>query len=164
MRRALRPSKIRLMSVEAILLGTAQDAGVPQAGCYCSNCQRARTDPTQRQWVACLGLIDHTTHQSWLIDATPDFREQLHPLRQLAPDCPLAGIILTHAHIGHYTGLIHLGLEVMNAQHLPLYVTTRMAHFLSHNAPWSHLVNRGHVSLCELTSGLEIRSILRRRA
>jgi pyrroloquinoline quinone biosynthesis protein B len=144
------------MSVEAILLGTAQDAGVPQAGCYCPNCQQARTDPTQHQWVVCLGLVDHTTHQSWLIDATPDFREQLHALRQFAPDCPLAGIILTHAHIGHYTGLIHLGLEVMNVQHLPLYVAARMAHFLSHNVPWSHLVNQSHVSLRELTSGLEM--------
>jgi len=61
--------------------------------------------------VACLGLVDHATHQSWLIDATPDFREQLHILHSLFPDCPLAGVVLTHAHIGHYAGLIHLGHE-----------------------------------------------------
>ena len=109
------------MNTKAILLGLAQDGGVPQAGCYCPNCDRARRDPTQRQLVACLGLVDHTTGQSWLIDATPDFRVQLHTLHQFAPDCVLAGIILTHAHIGHYTGLIHLGPEVMNVSGMPVY-------------------------------------------
>ena len=89
---------------------------MPQAGCYCPNYVQAHTAPGQRQLVVCLGLVDHQTGQSWLIDATPDFREQLHALRQFAPECPLAGIILTHAHIGHYTGLVHVGKEAMNAQ------------------------------------------------
>jgi len=97
------------MSVEAILLGIAQDGGVPHTGCECANCSRAWTDPSLRRFAACLALIDRANHTSWLIDATPDFREQLHALRRLAPDCPLSGIILTHAHIGHYAGLIHLG-------------------------------------------------------
>jgi pyrroloquinoline quinone biosynthesis protein B len=74
------------MTIEATLLGTAQDGGVPQAGCYCANCGPARTDPTRRRLVVCLGLVDHTTRQSWLIDATPDFREQLHALHSLVPD------------------------------------------------------------------------------
>ncbi len=96
------------MSVEAVLLGTAQDGGVPQAGCHCALCTRARTHPTRRQWVACLGLVDRAACQSWLIDATPDLPEPLSALHILAPDCPLAGIALTHAHVGHYAGLIHL--------------------------------------------------------
>jgi pyrroloquinoline quinone biosynthesis protein B len=143
------------MSVETILLGTAQDAGVPQAGCYCPNCQRARDDPTQRHFVACLGLLDHAAGQSWLIDATPDFREQLHTLHQFAPDCPLAGIILTHAHIGHYAGLIHLGQEVMNTRDMPVYATLRLADFLRENEPWSQLVTLGHIQFHLLTPGVE---------
>jgi pyrroloquinoline quinone biosynthesis protein B len=135
------------MTVEAILLGTAQDGGLPQAGCHCAQCAPAHTDPAKRQWVVCLALVDHATHQSWLIDATPDFREQLHALHSLAPDCPLAGIVLTHAHVGHYAGLIHLGREAWDTHHLPVYASPRMAGFLRENAPWSQLVALGNISL-----------------
>jgi pyrroloquinoline quinone biosynthesis protein B len=143
------------MTIEAILLGTAQDGGVPQAGCYCAHCASARADPSSRRLVTCLGLVDHTTRQSWLMDATPDFREQLHALHSLAPDCPLAGILLTHAHMGHYTGLIHLGREAWNTRDLAVYTSPRMANFLRHNAPWSQLVALGNIELCLLTPGGE---------
>lgn len=143
------------MTVEAILLGTAQDAGLPQMGCRCANCARARTDPAQRQLAVCLGLVDHASGQSWLIDATPDIREQWSALGQLAPDCPLAGIILTHAHMGHYTGLMHLGFEAMNAQEMPVYASPRLADFLGRHAPWSQLVRFGNITLKRLAPGLE---------
>jgi pyrroloquinoline quinone biosynthesis protein B len=100
-------------------------------------------------------LVDRATRQSWLIDATPDFREQLRALRDLAPDCPLAGIVLTHAHTGHYAGLIHLGREAWNTQRLPVYATARMADFLRGNAPWSQLVALGNVQLRLLTPASE---------
>ena len=145
------------MSVEAILLGAAQDGGVPQAGCTCVNCRAAWDDPTRRRRVACLGLIDHATRQSWLIDATPDFREQLHRLHSLAPECPLAGIVLTHAHVGHYTGLIHLGREAWNTAGLPVHVSPSMADFLRSNGPWSQLVALGNIRLYELPPASEIR-------
>jgi pyrroloquinoline quinone biosynthesis protein B len=141
------------MSAEAILLGTAQDGGLPQAGCRCPHCRAARSDPAQRRWVACLGLVDHASRQSWLIDATPDMREQLDALHEFAPDCPLAGIALTHAHAGHYAGLIHLGREAWNTKGLPLYASPRMAAFLQANAPWSQLVALGNVALRPLTPG-----------
>jgi pyrroloquinoline quinone biosynthesis protein B len=100
--------------------------------------------------VACLGLVDHATRQSWLVDATPDFREQAHALHQFAPDCPLAGILLTHAHTGHYAGLIHLGREAWNTQALPVYTSEKMADFLRANAPWSQLVSLGNIELHRL--------------
>jgi pyrroloquinoline quinone biosynthesis protein B len=97
--------------------------------------------------VACLALVDRAARQSWLIDATPDLREQLHKLHELVPECPLVGILLTHAHVGHYAGLIHLGREAMDAQGLPLHVSSRMAGFLRANGPWSQLVEQGNVRL-----------------
>jgi pyrroloquinoline quinone biosynthesis protein B len=135
------------MSVEAILLGTAQDGGLPQAGCTCDHCRAARADPALRRLVACLGLVDRSSRQSWLIDATPDFREQVHALHELAPDCPLVGIALTHAHVGHYAGLIHLGREVWDTRRLPVYASASMARFLEDNAPWSQLVALGNIEL-----------------
>jgi pyrroloquinoline quinone biosynthesis protein B len=144
------------MVVEAILLGTAQDGGVPQAGCGCAQCRAARSDSTQCQWVACLGLVDQRSHQSWLIDATPDFREQVHALDELAPDSPLSGIFLTHAHVGHYAGLIHLGREAWDTRGLSVYASPRMATFLRENGPWSQLVDLNNVELKLLAAGHEV--------
>lgn len=144
------------MHVEAILLGTAQDAGLPQAGCTCPHCRAAHSDPGRRRLAACLGVVDRAARQSWLIDATPDIREQLHGLQQLAPDCPLAGIVLTHAHVGHYAGLIHLGREAWNTQGLPVYASASMAAFLRSNAPWSQLVALDNIRLRPLTADQEV--------
>jgi pyrroloquinoline quinone biosynthesis protein B len=73
-----------------------------------------------------------------MIDATPDFPEQLHALTGgKAPD----GIFLTHGHIGHYTGLMYLGKEAMATADVPVYGTRRMIAFLRKNAPWSALVD-----------------------
>jgi pyrroloquinoline quinone biosynthesis protein B len=103
-----------------------------------------------------LGLVDHTTHQGWLIDATPDLREQLGALHSLAPDCSLTGIGLTHAHVGHYAGLIHLGREAWNTRGLPVHASARMAHFLRRNAPWSQLVAQDNIELHLLTPEHEV--------
>lgn len=140
-------------AVEALLLGSAQDGGVPQAGCGCAACAAARADPARRHMVASLALIDRGAGAAWVVDATPDFPRQLDLLAAHAPGCALAGIILTHAHVGHYAGLIHLGREVMGAAALPLLTTAAMAAFLTANGPWSQLVALGNVALRTLAPG-----------
>ncbi|NOX62915.1 MAG: MBL fold metallo-hydrolase [Chloroflexi bacterium] len=136
---------------QAILLGVAQDGGVPHAGCQCLTCIRARKEPDERRLVVSLALVDD--HRAWLIDATPDFPTQLQAL--LDASLALSGILLTHAHIGHYAGLIHLGREVMNARRLPVYASPRMAAFLRNNAPWSGLVEERNIDLVEITPRVE---------
>ncbi len=133
------------MTIEAKLLGAAQDGGVPQAGCDCENCSRAHADPTKRRFVSSLGLLDRGHQSFWLIDATPDFREQLYLLQSHAPDSRMQGIFLTHAHMGHYGGLLHLGREAMNPRQLPVYGTPAMGDFLRANAPWSQLIEIGNI-------------------
>ncbi len=133
--------------VEAILLGIAQDGGVPQAGCTCELCTHAHADPTARKWAASLGLISHQTRKFWLIDATPDFREQLFYLQQAYPKFQLGGILLTHAHMGHYSGLLHLGPEAWNTQAMPVYASPQMIAYLSRNQPWRQLTFRGNIHL-----------------
>ena len=73
-------------AVEAVLLGNAQDAGVPQAGCRCQRCDLARRDSAQRRFPTSLAIIDHDMQCFWLIDATPSVGEQLDllPLEKLA--------------------------------------------------------------------------------
>ena len=137
--------------VEAIVLGIAQDGGVPHAGCKQTLCVEARRDPKKRRHVASLGLIDWVSGKRFLIDATPDFGGQVEALGGI-PD----GILLTHAHIGHYLGLAQLGREVLGARGIPLYCTPSMARFLRANRPWSRLIERDNVTVREIEPGREL--------
>ena len=66
---------------------------------------------------------------------------------------PFDGVLLTHAHIGHYLGLAHFGFESLNTKDLPVYVSPRMAEYLRTNGPWSQLVRLGNVKLVEIKPG-----------
>jgi pyrroloquinoline quinone biosynthesis protein B len=55
--------------------------------------------------------------------------------------------------MGHYTGLMWLGKEVMGAAQVPVYAMPRMAQFLRANGPWSQLVKLDNIQLHEMTAG-----------
>jgi pyrroloquinoline quinone biosynthesis protein B len=139
--------------MEAIVLGRAQDGGVPQAGCTCPHCTAVRAGDIPREYAASLAIVDESTEQAWLIDAGPDFREQLALLDELRPNVFLAGIIITHAHIGHYTGLMFLGREAMSTFGFSVFGTPRLCDFLRSNAPWSQLVDIDNILLHEQEPG-----------
>jgi len=133
-----------------VVLGTAQDAGRPQAACRKDCCRAVRADPSLRRRVASLGIVDPRSGSRWLVEATPDLPAQLQALAEAAPSAPTdvpTGILLTHAHIGHYTGLVHLGREAMGADAVPVHVMPRLASFLEANGPWSQLVALRNVAL-----------------
>jgi len=146
-------------AVRALVLGIAQDGGVPHIGCQQELCASARRDPARRQRVASLGIVDERAGARFLIDATPDFASQLESLNQGRTPAdrlkPVDGILLTHAHIGHYTGLMYLGREALGAQGVPVFTTPRMARFLRENGPWSQLVSLGNITLREIEPGRE---------
>ncbi|MCA9174316.1 MAG: hypothetical protein KDB14_07510 [Planctomycetales bacterium] len=140
-----------------IVLGIAQDGGYPQAGCRRECCRRAWDDPTRRRHAVCLALVDPRSRQRWLLECTPDFREQLRMLDAVASahdGGDLDGVLLTHAHIGHYTGLIHLGREVWGTCRTPVHAMPRMKHFLETNGPWSQLVSAENIVIRELIDGV----------
>ena len=140
-----------------VVLGTAQDGGVPQAGCRRACCAATRSDPGLQRLPACLAVVDPVSGGRWIIDCTPAFPAQLERLDEAAgADGDLSGIFLTHAHMGHYTGLVHLGREVMAARSLEVYAMDRMGAFLSADAPWRHLVDHGHICLRSLAAGVAI--------
>jgi pyrroloquinoline quinone biosynthesis protein B len=144
-----------------LVLGTAQDGGLPQIGCDDEICRAARADPKRRRLVTSLLLCDPRDGRRWLFDCTPDIREQVerargHPPKReqegLRP--PLFdGLFLTHAHIGHYAGLLELGREAYAAKELDTWVTPRFAQFLAQNGPWSLLVEEQRLVLRELAEG-----------
>lgn len=143
----------KLEGVELVVLGIAQDAGFPQAGCEKVNCQLYWNGEVDKRNATSLGLIDHQTGEYWLFEATPDFKEQLHEITQRANSSNNpSGVFLTHAHIGHYTGLMHLGHEVIGASGVPVYAMTRMKNYLETNGPWSQLVDLKNISINPLSA------------
>lgn len=124
-----------------LVLGTAQDAGVPQMGCDSPFCKKAWANGT-REPVSSIALVDPDNGKRWIFDATPDLPKQFEMLRFATKDrsVRLDGIFVTHAHIGHYTGLMYLGRESMGAKNVPVYAMPRMREMLEKNAPWSQLV------------------------
>ena len=142
-----------------VVLGIAQDGGYPQAGCSKECCRKAWADASRRRNVASLAIVDPGSHQRWLIDATPDFRAQLRLLDEIAPVSAspgLDGILLTHGHIGHYTGLMQLGREVMGAKRVPVYAMPRMRRFLETSGPWDQLVKLENIVLRPLEAGKSV--------
>jgi len=134
------------------ILGVTQDAGYPQTGCYQPHCMPGWRDRNLRRNPVSLALVDPAGHRKYMFDATPGFPEQLYMLEGEAPSTQyqLAGIFLTHAHIGHYTGLMFLGHEAMGASGVPVYAMPRMRRYLGENGPWSQLVDYGNIDLKSL--------------
>lgn len=129
------------------VLGIAQDGGYPQAGCTAEHCLRHWRGEEAKRQVVSLGLTDQASGQNWIFEATPDFTSQLQQLQKASGSANLSGIFLTHAHMGHYVGLLQLGREAMGAQGMPVYVMPKMKEFLENNAPWSQLVSLGNIKL-----------------
>ncbi len=137
-----------------IILGTVQDGGSPHIGCNKSCCEDLFATPDYTHQVVSLGVIDPINNKNFLFEATPDITSQMKMLKNLSsfadketPD----GIFLTHAHIGHYTGLMYLGHEAMGAANVPVYAMPKMKTFLEHNGPWSQLVGLNNITIQPLT-------------
>jgi pyrroloquinoline quinone biosynthesis protein B len=137
------------------VLGIAQDGGFPHARCEKDCCKEVWDHLEKRKMVSCLALVDPINQKSWMFDATPDFRDQWHILEHDL-NTQLAGIFLTHAHIGHYTGLIHLGREVVSTDKIPVYAMPKMKEYLETNGPWSQLVKLQNIKLQPLQNNTEV--------
>ena len=126
------------------VLGVVQDAGYPHIGCEKDCCKVVSPGD---YFVSCLGLVDKTNNKRYLFDATPDIHNQINLLEKF-PDANLIdGIFLTHAHIGHYTGLMYLGREGLGGKNIMVYALKRMARFLTKNGPWDQLVKLNNISI-----------------
>ena len=135
-----------------VVLGTIQDAGSPHIACKKACCENLFETPNPLRKIVSLGVIDPQNNKSFLFEATPDITSQVKKLKQFSnseselPD----GIFLSHAHIGHYTGLMYLGKEATNANQVPVYAMPRMKKFLENNGPWSQLVSTNNIAIQEI--------------
>ncbi|MFQ5745143.1 MAG: MBL fold metallo-hydrolase, partial [Acidobacteriota bacterium] len=182
-----------LASAVAVVLGTAQDAGVPQVNCFTDYCAVVRRGAAPPPRVASIGLVDPLAGKRFLIDATPDFVAQVADLLAISIEAAgkgqveasssetsgyepaealstrsttlsgtvhledhLQGILLTHAHMGHYTGLVHCGREAAATHLLPVYASSVMSAFLRSNQPWASLIDHRNIRIIELQPGVPV--------
>lgn len=132
--------------VNISILGTVQDGGIPHLGCEKSCCKDSFEKGFSNKRVVSLGISDLKENKNYLIEASPDISYQLNDFLKNGKK-NLHGIFITHAHIGHYSGLINFGKEVLNSSKMPLYLMPKMTEFISSNGPWSQLVEQKNVEL-----------------
>ncbi len=128
--------------VEFVILGIGQDGGAPQIG---NPDDPAWTNSSLKLWAASGALIDHRHSSRYLFEATPDLREQMNLLDSISDggSAPLglSGVFLTHAHIGHYAGLMFVGHESIGTQGLKVFSLPRMQNYLE-NKPLNYFLPR----------------------
>jgi pyrroloquinoline quinone biosynthesis protein B len=97
-----------------VVLGAAAGGGVPQWNCGCPVCQAARTDRPELQSTQASIAISADGEHWFLINASPDLRQQLTATPQLHPKglrlrhSPIAGVILTNSEVDAVAGLLSM--------------------------------------------------------
>ena len=133
------------------ILGVVQDGGFPHLGNNKTCCDNV----DQNRYVTSILLTNNLNNESYLFDASPDINEQLNFMGdRIKKD--LKGIFLTHAHIGHYTGLMYFGREALNSRLINVYAMPRMKKFLEKNGPWSQLVELQNISIKQISNNSKI--------
>ncbi|MBT7426046.1 MAG: pyrroloquinoline quinone biosynthesis protein PqqB [Flavobacterium sp.] len=134
------------------ILGTAQDGGFPHIGCQKKCCDDFYKGILPKQQVVSLGLVDKESQQKFLFEATPDISTQLADLEKnhLKTNTIIDGVFMTHAHMGHYAGLLYFGKEALGKKDIPVYAMPKMKEFLSNNGPWSQLVTTQNIVFLDL--------------
>jgi pyrroloquinoline quinone biosynthesis protein B len=95
------------------LLGSAAGGGVPQWNCACGNCRAARAGRISRRTQCSIAVSADGT--AWfLINASPDLREQIEAFSPLQPSggsargSPVEAVLLTNADLDHSLGVLLL--------------------------------------------------------
>jgi pyrroloquinoline quinone biosynthesis protein B len=141
---------VAAQKVELVVLGTLQDGGMPHIGCEAKACRELIQHPDPTKKVVSLGLIDHDDQKNYLFEATPDISSQMSLLKELSSfqkDKIPSGIFLTHAHMGHYTGLLQLGKEALGAKSATVFAMPKMKSFLKSHQPWSMLIDQKNIQV-----------------
>ena len=142
------------------ILGNTQDAGLPHIGCQHPFCEDS-FNVYEEHYTTSIAVVNSDLKKYILFEATPDITFQLNNLKKnifdefLLPE----SIYITHAHIGHYTGLMYFGREALGAKDLMVKVLPRLSNFLQNNGPWSQLVDINNIKIKEINFGLSTKEL-----
>ena len=136
------------------ILGNVQDAGLPHIGCKHEFCKE-KFNEFEEYFTTSIAVVDPVNQKYILFEASPDLPYQLNYLDKkifkqfLLPE----SVFITHAHIGHYAGLMYFGREALGSEGLKVNVLPKMANFLKTNGPWSQLVEINNINVQEIDFG-----------
>lgn len=119
------------------ILGSAAGGGFPQWNCNCAGCQAVRAgQPGVHARTQSSIAVQAKSGDWFLVNASPDVRQQLEHLRDASPpgvrSSPIAGVLLTDAEIDHTAGLMILR---ESADPLPVYCTDTVRQALTEDWP-----------------------------
>ena len=142
---------VKSQSEYIYILGNTQDAGLPHIGCQHPFCED-NFNVYEEHYTTSIAVVNSDLKKYILFEATPDITFQLNNLKRnifdefLLPE----SIYITHAHMGHYTGLMYFGREALGSKDLLVRVLPRMSKFLQNNGPWSQLVDINNIKIEEI--------------
>ena len=122
--------------LRVVVLGAAAGGGVPQWNCGCPVCLMARTRQPELQSTQASIAISADGENWFLINASPDLRQQLtatpqlHPRAGMLRHSPIAGVILTNGEIDAIAGL----LSMREGSPFTLYAHERVLAILKSNS------------------------------
>ncbi|MBR1123061.1 pyrroloquinoline quinone biosynthesis protein PqqB [Bradyrhizobium lablabi] len=100
--------------LRVVVLGAAAGGGVPQWNCGCPVCLKARSENPELRSTQCSIAVSRDNEHWFLVNASPDLRQQLiaapqlHPKRGQLRHSPIAGVILTNGEIDAVAGLLSM--------------------------------------------------------
>ncbi|MEP6571687.1 MAG: pyrroloquinoline quinone biosynthesis protein PqqB [Gemmatimonadota bacterium] len=117
------------------LLGTAAGGGFPQWNCWCPPCRVARTDPAlAHPRTQSSAAVSSDGHRWFLLNASPDVRDQLRGLHLPTPAglrfSPIEGVVTTDAELDHTLGIALL----RESRSLGLYLTEAVREVLAEDS------------------------------
>ena len=122
--------------LRVVVLGAAAGGGVPQWNCGCPVCRKARSEHPELQSTQASIAISADGEHWFLINASPDLRQQLIATPQLHPKAgqlrhsPIAGVILTNGEVDAVAGL----LSMREGSPFTLYAHQRVLAILTSNS------------------------------
>jgi pyrroloquinoline quinone biosynthesis protein B len=122
--------------LRVVVLGAAAGGGVPQWNCGCTVCQQARNQhPELRSTQASVAISADDEHW-FLINASPDLRQQLiatpplHPKAGTLRHSPISGVVLTNGEVDAVAGL----LSMREGSPFTIYAHERVLAILASNS------------------------------
>lgn len=100
--------------LRVVVLGAAAGGGVPQWNCGCPVCLAARTNHPELQSTQASIAISADGDHWFLVNASPDLRQQLIATPQLHPapgklrHSPISGVVLTNGEVDAVAGLLSM--------------------------------------------------------
>jgi pyrroloquinoline quinone biosynthesis protein B len=138
--------------LRVVVLGAAAGGGVPQWNCGCDGCRAARIDPRGLQRTQASVAFSADGEHWFLINASPDLRQQLNATPQLHPKpgalrhTPIAGVILTNGEVDAVAGL----LSMRESSPFAIYAHPKVLAILKTNSIFD-VLNEKYVRRCPIT-------------